>query len=423
MTTFHYRATECLLLSKYLRPTTYTIEALLVNIQQEFVRSIDLDDSLWIMAATIIRLAMKMGYHRDPAPYSQISPFQAEMRRRVWSIILQLDVLVSCLFGLPRMVVENQHDTLPPRNLLDDDFAENSGELRPSRSDAEYTPISFTIAKGRILRVFADIVSQSTSVQPHLHPEIMRLDNELNKAHASIPEHPQMRGPAHPITVPPSIIVRRYLLELLYQKARLILHRGHMIESRQNPACKHSRSICVDAAMKSLGHQTAIHQKTQQGGLLHREKWFMWSLEQNDFILAAMIVSLELSFGLEDGESYQPPVDELGRVLHDQRTMIQAIRGSHSVWTRSSTQSKVASQAAQLLSVILSKGVSLPADEAPAPSYEGMEANTHQELHLQNPDRVSPIPGKLSMNTFLTYPWLSRNATAIGTHYVRTFDR
>lgn len=421
MTTFHYRATECLLLSKYLRPTTYTIEALLVNIQQEFLRSIDLDDSLWILAATIIRLAMKMGYHRDSAPFPQISPFQAEMRRRVWSIILQLDVLVSCLFGLPRMIVEDQHDTSPPRNLLDDDFDENSIELPPSRSDADYTQISFTIAKGRILKVFADVVSQYTSVQPQSHPEVMRLDSELNTAHASIPEHLKMRGYEQSITVAPSIIIRRYLLELLYQKARLLLHRGQMVKARHDPACKPSRSICVDAAMNLLRHQVAIHQEAEQGGILHRDKWFLWSLEQNDFILAAMIVALELSFSLEDGQSYKPPADEFGRVTYDQQTLMQAVRGSHSVWTSSSTRSRAASQAAQLLSVILSKTASFAADEAAPPGYEETVANIHPELHLQNFDQRPSILGKLKYLS--TYPLLNRKAVgSVARYFARNFD-
>lgn len=356
---FHQRATECLLISQYWKPTTYTIESLLMNVQIEFIRSQDSELAVWTLAGTITRLAMSMGYHRDPAQYPLISCFQGEMRRRVWAGIIQLDIFFSFQMGLPRMIATNQCDTLPPRNLLDTDFNMNSTELPPSRPDTENTPASYMIAKGRLLGVFADIAAQSSSVQPREYHQYLTFDRQLNEAHAAIPERLQSKDLGDSLTVSPAIIIRRHLLELLYQKSRCILHREYMIKARDDPKVMYSRSSCVDAAMTLLGQQTTIHREIQKGGVLHLEQWFMNSLHHSDFILAAMIVCLELSFRLEGGPRQPRLVDELGRAKYADEELVQALRRSYHIWNDWKAYSKISVQASRILSVMLGKADSV----------------------------------------------------------------
>jgi hypothetical protein len=81
------RATEqCLVLGGYARAREHCLEVLLVHLQSCYIRSKDSDLNLWLLMGVIIRLALKMGYHRDPAklPKAEFSPFESEMRRRVW---------------------------------------------------------------------------------------------------------------------------------------------------------------------------------------------------------------------------------------------------------------------------------------------------------------------------------------------------
>jgi hypothetical protein len=59
---------------------------------------------LWLSLGLILRVALKMGLHRDPSNFSFISPFEAEMRWRIWSIIYVFDVLTSFAIGLPGMI-------------------------------------------------------------------------------------------------------------------------------------------------------------------------------------------------------------------------------------------------------------------------------------------------------------------------------
>jgi hypothetical protein len=50
---------------------------------------------VWALAGVVIRLAMRMGYHRDPMAYPELSALQGEMRRRIWTAMINLDALMS----------------------------------------------------------------------------------------------------------------------------------------------------------------------------------------------------------------------------------------------------------------------------------------------------------------------------------------
>lgn len=66
-----------------------------------------------------IRVAQVMGLHRDPSLFN-FQPWEAEMRRRVWWQIVQMDVVVSCSCGQPPQVIDESYwDVDLPSELKD----------------------------------------------------------------------------------------------------------------------------------------------------------------------------------------------------------------------------------------------------------------------------------------------------------------
>lgn len=61
-------------------------------------------DLVWISVGSLIRTAMYMGLHRDPLKLPKTTPLVAEMRRRLWSTILEVTTAMplptpaACLF-------------------------------------------------------------------------------------------------------------------------------------------------------------------------------------------------------------------------------------------------------------------------------------------------------------------------------------
>ncbi|KAI2465686.1 fungal-specific transcription factor domain-containing protein [Annulohypoxylon bovei var. microspora] len=75
----------------------------------------------WILNGVIIRIAQKMGLHRD-GEFLGLSPFDTEMRRRIWWRILLLDAMYALMSGLGHSLLPRSWDTKPPLNINDSDL-------------------------------------------------------------------------------------------------------------------------------------------------------------------------------------------------------------------------------------------------------------------------------------------------------------
>lgn len=79
-----------------------------------------------------MRLARKMGLHRD-GMHLGLSPFESEMRRRLWWHILSTDFRASVLLNTQPSLGHPDSDTKEPLNLEDEDLHPNQTELLPER--------------------------------------------------------------------------------------------------------------------------------------------------------------------------------------------------------------------------------------------------------------------------------------------------
>lgn len=116
-TRFRERTVQCLVQANYITPGRYKVEALFLYTMGEFLTSCDAQAGVSFMLGLTIRLAMRMGYHRDPRNFPKMSAFEGEMRRRLWAVVSQLDTLISFQVGLPRTIQAWQHDVELPRNF------------------------------------------------------------------------------------------------------------------------------------------------------------------------------------------------------------------------------------------------------------------------------------------------------------------
>lgn len=236
-----------------------------------------------------------MGYHRDSDHYPYITPFEGEMRRRVWYCAYTFDILTSFQHGLPGMVLNIESDTQCPRNLPDTDFDSESTVLPPSRPLTEITAVTYMVVKSKLVAVFAKASTISHAIQEPSYSEVMVIDEQLQQVLADFPPPLRFTSMSQSITDSPSVIFNRLKLELLYQKTRCVLHRRYLTEKPLDPRMELSRRTCVEAAMELLKHHASVFEASQGTGPLSSTRWFMSSLNAHDFLLAAMILCLELN--------------------------------------------------------------------------------------------------------------------------------
>lgn len=384
--TFRQKTVQCLILGKYTNSGPYVLEALLLYFASEHFFSKDADMGLWILLGVIVQFTMRMGYHRDPKHFKGISPLAAEMRRRIWATVIQLDLGVSTQMGLPRLIKQWQADTEEPRNLLDSDFDENTRELPPSRPETELTVMLCWIVKTRIVSTLGLITDFTADTRPYSYSEVMKMDARLHNAHASIPSCLKWRSMAHCVTDSPDIMVQKMYMDVLFNKAKIVLHRKYFFlhsgttatqATQANSSQKsYSHEACLDAAVKILKHQHTLDEEVQPLGQLYQDRWRVSSIISHDFLLATSIlcVYLQSSRGHTRDRSDPERVKDIEQIL----------RRSYDIWVRTSGSSGEAQKAAGALRVVLRNLDTDESSNRPSSSVD-----------------VPPLPGNLG---FVDYP-------------------
>ncbi|KAI0402688.1 hypothetical protein F4802DRAFT_341414 [Xylaria palmicola] len=97
-----------------------TIQAFIVY--QEIVQQHNGQRATWTLTGLLIRIAVGMGLHRDGSHFSNVSPFDAEIRRRVWYHICFLDARVGDCQVFNVGIRDNMFDTQQPSNFNDIDI-------------------------------------------------------------------------------------------------------------------------------------------------------------------------------------------------------------------------------------------------------------------------------------------------------------
>lgn len=367
---------QCLALSNFAKhPGPYTLETFLIYMECELLLSKGDQMGCYLIGGVAVRLALRMGLHRDSDNVEgNITPYQGEMRRRVWHLLVQMDLLVSFHNGLPSMVQAVKSDTRVPLNLQDQDFDEDSTELPPSRPETEITVMSYTLAKGRLARVLGKIIEQANLLTLPNYTEVMTLDRELQQAFSAIPPFLRVVPMDLCITDSAELIIRRFSLAVLFQKSRCILHRKYLMREKENVEFSYSKKAAIDASRELLRIQAEVYDAAQPGGLLCKDLWVISSLAMHDLLLAAVIIYLCL---IQESAGVSPTIGDKQVPNTHQTEMIAALEGSCRIWFKTRSMSVDTRKACDVLGSILKRlnsvfqchsvetGVSVGVDGAP----------------------------------------------------------
>lgn len=404
---YRQRTVQCLVVSDYTKSVDHTIEALILYVHGEYASRWDAEVSIWVIVGIIARLAMRMGYHRDPKHYPQITPFKGEMRRRVWSFIKQSDTMFSFQLALPNMIRTRDSDTELPRNIFEDEFGPDSIALPRERPNTEPTPVSYMITKARISHEFAVIQEELNAVAGPAasYEEILRHDNNLREIKESMPPHLRLRPIEECTHDPATLLMQRFGLDIFWQKTICILHRKYIIRARQNPRYSHSRRACIDASMAILSHQAQLYRETQPGGRMRTMKWVISSLTKHDFLLAAMLVCLDLNYDSLAMAERRQPGKRAPHVVYfwsaaQRADMISTLETSLGIWQETAEVSIEAFKASRILALILEKvSRTPPPEDHPAATQEGFAAFDEEQPEQQAAMTLGMLSGGLTPNS------------------------
>lgn len=132
---------------------------------------------IWISAGSVVRSAMYIGLHKDPAHLPRMSLLEAELRRRLWNTILEICLQSSLVSGGSSLITLTDFDTKPPGNfddeqLMDDDPVARIKDAHTQTSIAIALRRSFP-ARLAVVKFLNDITSIGT------YDETLRIDKEI----------------------------------------------------------------------------------------------------------------------------------------------------------------------------------------------------------------------------------------------------
>jgi Fungal specific transcription factor domain len=376
--TYRTAMANCLILADYTKPHQHIIETLIFHLHAEYRRNRDSEASVWVLVGMIVRLAMRMGYHRDSKMFPNISPFQGEMRRRVWTFVRQADLLFSFQISLPSMIRIGDSDTELPRNIYDEEFDEDTTVLPPSRPISEPTTVSYMITKARLAFGFGRVLEEVNGVRSQPYEEILKIDKGLRDIFDGTPEHLKLRPMSEQYHLPVTHIIPRFHVAAIYHKSQCVLHRRFLRSARSNPRYAYSRRTCLESAMALLDFQGTMHRETRENGRLRNSKSWFTSLTAHDFLLAATIICMDLYLEKQRAEANvasaatSPKTSFSGSnsgrstsmseaygfsmgMEHSQDDLLRALEESRDIWSGLRDESIEAYKASVILNLLLSQ--------------------------------------------------------------------
>ncbi|KAK1470107.1 hypothetical protein CCUS01_06491 [Colletotrichum cuscutae] len=130
--------------------------------------------SSWVFSGTVIRIAQKMGLHRD-GDVLGLKPFESEMRRRVWWQLVSLDAKFALFSGFGHSLLPRDWDAREPSNLNDADIFPAAAQPTPDRDGP--SEMILCLVRHKITKFLVDT--------PGLEP--VKMMGELNESGGAPP--------------------------------------------------------------------------------------------------------------------------------------------------------------------------------------------------------------------------------------------
>ncbi|OAL19563.1 hypothetical protein AYO22_09725 [Fonsecaea multimorphosa] len=114
---------------------------------------------LWMMTGLAIRMAQYLGLQRDGSHFKHQTPFETEMRRRVWWTLCRMDLRASEDQGTDLSITHGSFDTRIPLNINDGDIDPESTQTPTERYGI--TDMTFARISAGVVDVMRQIVISS----------------------------------------------------------------------------------------------------------------------------------------------------------------------------------------------------------------------------------------------------------------------
>jgi hypothetical protein len=214
-------------------------------------------DLVWISTGTALRIAIQMGLHRDPRMFPKMSPLHSELRKRIWYTLLELDNQSLLDSGTPPTLSFDDFDTELPSNIDDSEISESTTSTPPPKPLTIFTQSTAQILLAKSLKVRFEIVRLMNHFRSTLsYDDVLRLTAEVKKSFSETAYLRQMHQNAQLGQTTEPKYFCYLVLEQLFHRVLLLLHRPFAIKAYSDPRYYFSRKIALESAFALVQPET-----------------------------------------------------------------------------------------------------------------------------------------------------------------------
>ncbi|KAF2125848.1 hypothetical protein P153DRAFT_399986 [Dothidotthia symphoricarpi CBS 119687] len=280
--------------SPKLRRNTTGLQVQILLLLARQVCGIDGKDS-WIPAGSVLRMAMFLGLYRDPSHLGITCALQSEMRRRLWTTVLEFTAQSSLDVGMPPMISTKDYDTRPPSNVNDEDIVADTDTPLHPKAQADFTESSIQIALAQTLPIRLEIMRLVNNLRFDMsYEDVLRHGADLAKnCRESTAKFKSALASHHNITP-----FQIKMADSLVRRFVLCLHRPYFAKALKYPRYLYSRKMCLDTSLALYAPAIEIMdgQEDDWTRMTHRCVGFFESF----FLYAMSTIYIEFKSQIED---------------------------------------------------------------------------------------------------------------------------
>jgi len=270
---YHFATRQALVNAYFLKTTDMTIvQALILFLLP--CRHVYDPHTYWILTGVAVRIAQRIGLHRDGETLG-LPPFEVQMRRRLFYQIIPLDGVASSISGTGIAIGHDTWDTRSPLNLDDNQIWPGMTEQPQEQTGA--TEMMFCLARACIGRHFARVSSSKAKTLEEFDLAISATEAEVEEKYI---RYCDIVNPLHFLT----IAFTRSAIAAMRIRVRLP-------QARKRDATDAERREVFELSQKILGTDAAAygHVGLREHYQWHVKSFWLWgSWDSLIFILTTL---------------------------------------------------------------------------------------------------------------------------------------
>ncbi|KAK6950761.1 hypothetical protein Daesc_007286 [Daldinia eschscholtzii] len=206
---------------------------------------------VYMMTGLVIRMGLSLGLHRDGSRFPHLTPFEVEMRRRLWWHICLLDVRASEDQGMDLTITPGSFDTRQPLNINNVDIDPETKETPKER--VGITDMTFSLVTSSQCEITREMMAVSLKDgMPQVDIQDRLLNEYYQRLERTYLQHSRADGN---ITYWVAVVIAR----LVMAKMSLIVYFPVLFSPQSEHASEEMRNRLFIAAIEVAEYNHALN--------------------------------------------------------------------------------------------------------------------------------------------------------------------